>query len=110
MQPLRHAARTVAILLVLVPATLHAQKPAGRREPIVPEKIGKELHAFHISGQPPHLDGKLDDEVWTLAQSIDDFVQNEPENMAPPRDRTVVQIAYDDRAIYVAVRCYAKDP
>ena len=29
--------------------------------------------------------------------------------MEPPRDRTTVQIAYDDRALYVAVRCYAKN-
>ena len=30
--------------------------------------------------------------------------------MAPPRDRTTVQVAYDERALYVAVRCFTKDP
>jgi hypothetical protein len=79
-------------------------------EPVVPEKVGKELRALRIKGQPPVIDGRFDDEAWTLAPAIDDFVQNEPDNMAPPRDRTSVQIAYDDRTLYVAVRCYTQDP
>src|SRR5204862_7008139 len=99
-----------ALLLLIVPVALFAQKGSGGGEPIVPEKIGKELHAYRVSGQPPHIDGNLDDEVWTLAQSIDDFVQNEPDNMAAPLDRTTVQVAYDDRALYVAVRCFTKNP
>lgn len=75
------------------------------QEPVVPEKVGKELHALRISGTPPRVDGLLDDEAWTQAQAIEDMVQNEPENMQPPRDRTVVQIAYTDRMLFVAVRC-----
>ena len=30
--------------------------------------------------------------------------------MAAPRERTVVQVAYDDRYLYVAVRCFTTDP
>src|SRR4051812_19524974 len=106
-----HAAAGVAALLVsFLPVTVLAQKAVGSGEPIVPEKVGKELHAFRISGQPPRIDGRLDDEVWTLAPSIDDFVQNEPDNMAAPADRTTVQVAYDDRALYIAVRCFTKNP
>ena len=29
--------------------------------------------------------------------------------MAAPRERTVVQVAYDDRFLYVAARCYVRD-
>jgi Domain of unknown function (DUF5916) len=109
--PRLHAAAFLGILLAgLLPSAAAAQRASGSGEPVVPEKVGKELHAYHITGQPPRIDGRFDDEVWTLAQSIDDFVQNEPDNMAPPRDRTAVQIAYDDRMLYVAVRCYTKDP
>lgn len=96
------------LLAGLTPSVTFAQGASA--EPVVPEKVGKEIHAYHITGAPPRVDGTFDDEVWTLAQSIDDFVQNEPDNMAPPRDRTAVQIAYDDRTLYVAVRCYTKDP
>jgi hypothetical protein len=98
-----------AFFSAVTPAVVLAQSAGAGGEPIVPEKVGKELHAYHLPGQPPRIDGKLDDEVWTFAETIDDFVQNEPDNMEPPRDRTTVQVAYDDRALYVAVRCYAKD-
>ncbi len=71
---------------------------------------GKELRAFRIAGESPKLDGLIDEEIWLGAASIDDFTQQEPDNMAAPRERTVVQVAYDDRYLYVAVRCFTADP
>ena len=41
--------------------------------------------------------------------SIDDFVQEEPDNMEAPTERTVVQVAYDDEYLYVAVSAYMED-
>src|SRR5262245_25117243 len=101
------ASWVAALWLFMSPASLVAQKAGS--EPVVPEKEGKDFHAYRLHGQPPKIDGRLDDEVWTLAQTIDDFVQNEPDNMAPPRDRTSVQVAFDDRALYIAVRCFTRD-
>src|SRR5712691_10908504 len=72
--------------------------------------VAKEFHAFHIIGVPPHIDGRLDDEVWQLADSITDFVQMDPDNMAPATEQTMAQVAYDNRYIYVAVHCYYKNP
>ncbi len=86
------------------------QDVAGTSEPPVPEKAGKFLRAFRITGSSPQIDGRLDEEVWAVADSIDDFIQEEPDNMAPPSERTVIQIAYDDRYLYVAVRCYDEEP
>lgn len=108
--------RTAPVLLALglvigpVGASLASPQDAARTpEPLVPEKAGKELRAFRITGNPPRIDGLLDEEVWTVADAIDDLVQNEPDNMAPPSERTVVQVAYDDRYVYVAARCYARE-
>jgi hypothetical protein len=96
----------------LVAALILASEPRARGqsrgavvEPAVPEKTGKELRAWKITGTPPIVDGMLDDEVWTLAETIGDMVQNEPDNMAPPRDDTTLQVAYTDRMLYIAVRC-----
>lgn len=98
------------VMALLLPQSAFAQRTVSNSEPVVPEKVGKDIHAFRITGTPPTIDGRADDEVWTKAQAIDDFVQNEPDNMAAPADRTVVQIAYDDRVLYVMARCYTKDP
>ena len=86
-----------------------AQSPTPASEPNVPEKTGKEVHAFRIRGSPPRIDGRLDDEVWGNAQVIDDFVQEDPDNMVPPTERTVVQFAYDDRFLYLSAHCYSRD-
>ena len=77
---------------------------------MVPEKVGKDLQAFYIGGTPPRIDGRLDDEAWQSAQAIEDMVQNDPDNMKPPTERTVVKVLYDDRSVYVGVINYMRDP
>ena len=107
--------RIVRILLLViafaVPAS--AQGPNGntpaRGEPVVPEKVGKEIQAFYVGETPPRIDGRLDDEVWQTAQAIDDMVQNDPDNMQPPTERTSVRVLYDNRSIYVGVMNYMHD-
>ena len=99
----------------LVPASADAQSAiptaaALRSEPIVPEKVGKELQAVYVGQTPPHIDGRLDDEAWQTAQAIDDMVQNDPDNMKPPTERTSVKVLYDDRSVYVGVINYMSDP
>jgi hypothetical protein len=83
---------------------------AVRSEPTVPEKVGKELQAFYVGDTPPRIDGRLDDESWQTAQAIDDMVQNDPNNMQTPTERTLVKVLYDDRSVYVGVINYMRDP
>jgi len=110
--PLVGALAIVAFLLaVALPAA--AQPSSGRAgarsEPIVPEKVGKELQALYVGDTPPRIDGRLDDEVWRNAQAIDDMVQNDPDNMKPPTERTLVKVLYDNRSVYVGVINYMRD-
>jgi hypothetical protein len=78
-------------------------------EPAAAAKAGKILRAIRVSA-PPVLDGRLDDEAWLRAESIEDFVQWEPDNMAALSQRTVIQVAYDERNLYIAAYCYEADP
>ena len=94
----------VLFLTAFVPAVpAIAQTGASRTEPDVPEKKGKEIRAFSVGERAPRIDGKLDNEIWTTAQRVDDLVQNDPDNMAAPLERTVIQVAYDDRSRAVHV-------
>ena len=54
------------------------------------------------------LDGELTEEVWSRAPKIDQFVQREPNEGAPPSFPTEARVAYDAQHLYVAV--VAKDP
>ena len=38
------------------------------------------------------------------------MVQNDPDNMQPPTERTLVKVLYDDRSVYVGVINYMRDP
>jgi hypothetical protein len=50
------------------------------------------------------IDGKLTDAVWEQAQPISEFVQRDPAEGKPPSQHTDARIAYDESALYVAVR------
>ena len=104
----------LALGQLLLPGLAHAQDappvPSDVAEPAAETKVGKILRAFRITGNAPQIDGRLNEEAWRVADEIEDFIQWEPDNMAPLSERTVVQIAYDDRHLYVAVRCYDREP
>lgn len=59
---------------------------------------------------PPTLDGVLDDDVWRAAPLASDFTQRQPNEGEPATEKTTVQFAYDDDALYIAVMCYDSEP
>ncbi len=58
----------------------------------------------------PVIDGRLDDEVWASAPVATRMVQSRPDPGAEAHMRTEARFAYDDRALYVAVRAYDPSP
>ncbi|MCM3878524.1 MAG: carbohydrate binding family 9 domain-containing protein [Vicinamibacterales bacterium] len=104
--PTRLCALSVTALLSVLGAAVSADQSTSA----LAETQGKELRAARITGESPKIDGRFDEEIWSIAGRIDDFVQQEPDNMSAPGERTVIQVAYDDRYLYVAARCYVRDP
>ena len=81
--------------------------------------LGPGLAAAATPGQPVRasraagaitVDGKLDEESWSAAQPFDGFQQLFPEEGKPASERTEVRVLYDDRALYVGVRCDDSNP
>ena len=78
-----HALSVALTLTVFSSASpAFSQAPAARTEPDVPEKKGKDLRAFPVGDKAPRIDGRLDDEIWTTADRIEDMVQNDPDKRA----------------------------
>ena len=67
-------------------------------------------HAASRAGAEIRLDGDLSDPAWEKAGVINDFVQREPTEGAPPTHRTEARVLYDDAAIYVGVRAFDSEP
>ncbi|HEY1952503.1 MAG TPA: DUF5916 domain-containing protein [Gemmatimonadaceae bacterium] len=56
------------------------------------------------------FDGRITDALWSAADSISDFRQREPIEGRLPTERTVVKVARDRDALYVAVRAFDSFP
>jgi hypothetical protein len=56
------------------------------------------------------VDGVLDEEVWRANKPIGPFTQAEPDEGQPPREPTDVWLAYNDRALYIAVWSHDREP
>jgi hypothetical protein len=98
--------------LLVVSALLATVWPGGAAPAyaaLAGENVDKVIHAVRTDA-PPAIDGRLDDAAWQAATPDDRFVQAEPQNGRPASERTEVRIVYDDRAIYVGVRCFDREP
>jgi hypothetical protein len=60
--------------------------------------------------EAPIIDGDLSDPVWAKAVAIDHFIQKQPNPGAPPTERTVVRILYDENNLYFSVYNYDSQP
>lgn len=59
-----------------------------------------------IAGEPPRIDGLVDDPAWAAVEWSGDFVQREPDDGAPPSRPSQVKVLYDDGALYFAFRLF----
>ncbi len=74
--------------------------PFGRK---YPPRI---YRTVRVQGEPPTIDGRLDDEAWTQGEWAGDYTQQIPTEGAPPSKPTELKILYDDRNVYMAIRAY----
>lgn len=104
--PLRTTTTSVALtFMVLVGASrpLQAQEPQAAHP-------ARTMQALRLNPTPPQIDGVLDDEIWQKAPIATDFVQKDPTEGQPASERTTIQIAYDEEALYIGARCYDREP
>ena len=92
------------LLLCVSPAT--AQNVAEHEREI------PEIRAYRVNPHPPTIDGHLNDPVWhsehlSIARA---FLQREPDDGAPVTESTLVAVAYDEHALYIAFWCYDREP
>lgn len=114
---IRRIVRGLAVVVVAAaPTTVVAQQDvavarprdtaASPAAPTASATVAVAARAF----QPPVIDGKGDDAVWTTAQLITGFRTFDPVENGDPRFRTEARVAYDDHNLYVLVRAYDPHP
>ena len=94
-------ARFIAAIALLAPTLAAASE---RRV------TGLTVEAVAVPANGPIvLDGKLNEEIWQQAPVITEFLQRDPAEGQPPTFKTEARVAYDDAAIYIAVRAFDSD-
>jgi len=58
----------------------------------------------------PRINGVLDDEIWSLGEWQDDFIQQYPHSGRPTTEPTYFKILYDHNNLYVAAICKDSEP
>ena len=73
-------------------------------------EIEKKQYFTKRTETPPNVDGILDDEMWKNVKWGGDFTQRQPEEGADPSQATKFKIIYDQKYLYIAVRCFDQEP
>ena len=79
---------------------LTTANPDGRQ---YPPRI---YNTVRLQGEPPRIDGRLDDAAWQEGEWAGDYTQWIPTEGAEPSHPTELKILYDDENIYAAIRAY----
>ncbi|MAY21910.1 MAG: hydrolase [Flavobacteriaceae bacterium] len=56
------------------------------------------------------IDGKIDEGAWNVVEWTTNYTEFEPDVGTPPTEQTKMKIAYDEKNLYIAFRCYEADP
>lgn len=59
---------------------------------------------------PPKIDGIFDEAAWNLVEWTGDYLENQPDNGTAPTEQTKFKILYDEKNLYIAVRCQDAEP
>lgn len=78
------------------------------RKHILFNNTPKEVPAYRLSAHV-RVDGVLEEPIWQNA-GVTGLTQEDPNEGKPASERTVVWVAYDDAALYVAARLYDSAP
>lgn len=98
-----------AACVLLVPTTSFGnERSANERRAAALTRAAVEAVAVPATS-PIVLDGKLHEEIWQQAPAIAEFVQRDPAEGQSPTMNTEARVAYDDNALYVAVRAHDTD-
>jgi hypothetical protein len=103
-----------APLVALLALALAASPAAAQEEPLRGNGTVRP-HASHDDAPVAQairrdgrieIDGRLDDEAWSRAVVVDNFVQTEPHEGRLSTERTEVFVLYDDDALYIGARLW----
>ena len=85
-----------------------SQRSIGQEKTIISKRI---YTTKPISEkEAPVIDGLINEKSWDAVDWSGDFVEREPDENTAPSEQTQFKIIYDKKFLYVAFRCFDKEP
>ena len=86
----------------------------GPPPPVAPDTARREdgkvtMRATRLP-QPLRLDGRLDEEFYRSVPAVTGFIQTDPRPGQPATEQTDVWVFFDDRQLYISLRCRDSQP
>jgi hypothetical protein len=95
----------ILIMIILLLSSLFLF--AGSKDSL--KVMKSDVEAFRTNDRI-NVDGILDDPAWNNSIWFSAFYQRDPDEGASPTEKTEYKVAYDDEAIYFAIRLYDSQP
>ncbi|WP_439484336.1 hypothetical protein [Cyclobacterium plantarum] len=79
--------------------------------PILRAQEKGEIKAYRLKvNESPVMDGRLDESFWKQVNTATSFRQQEPLEGQLATEQTAVQVAFDEKNLYLGVRMYDSEP
>ncbi|MAG70492.1 MAG: DUF5916 domain-containing protein [Vicinamibacterales bacterium] len=89
----------------------------GPPPPVPPAMVARDdegrttMRAVRLDEDAPlQIDGRLDESIYTEVAGVGGFVQQEPDEGAPPTQPTEIWVFFDDTTFYLSVRNWDSEP
>ena len=97
--------------LLYTPAAIAHAGGASGLPPTLTRAEGRvSLRAIPLAGRVIHVDGRLDEDIYTQFEPASDFIQQEPKEGEPATERTEAWVFFDEKNVYVSARCLDSHP
>ena len=95
---------------VFTPCTMAMAQLAAGPSAVITTSRSVEAVAVPATAAPIRVDGDLSEAIWQTAPAVGGFLQREPQEGATTTHHTDVRVAFDQDALYVAVRAHDPEP
>ena len=83
-------------------------KMTAQEQQRIEKRVYKTQHVK--TATPPEIDGILNDESWNVVEWEGSFIENEPDENTSPTEKTRFKIIYDNKNLYIGIRCFDSSP
>jgi hypothetical protein len=104
----RLSRRHLVLLLTLMTSFLSADVRAQTAPP--PPTRAFVAATLADNGDPPVIDGRVNDQIWEGVKPYAEFTQQDPTEGAPASERTEVRLIVGRGHVYVGIICFDSDP